>query len=119
MTNIVLKWQVPSNQWIYLQRGKIRFMKASAKKLKEERQESIKQQRNWSPVDYELWVWIRYYHGDRRIRDIDNYAKLVLDAMTGIVYDDDSQIEYLYLSKYYDKEFPRVEISIKQSFSSF
>jgi Holliday junction resolvase RusA-like endonuclease len=37
--------------------------------------------------------------------------------MAGIVFVDDSQIKYLFLSKHYDKENPRVEISIKQDLS--
>lgn len=92
-------------------------MKKEAHKLKEKRQEEVKKQWEWWVLDYELWIAIRYYHWDRRIRDIDNYWKLVLDCMTGIVYEDDSQIRHMYLSKYFDKENPRVEIDIKQSYS--
>jgi len=115
---IILQWQVMSNQHIYLQKGKMRFMRADAKKLKEKRVEEVKEQRKNIPVNYDLWVWIRYYHWDRRIRDIDNYTKIVLDCMNKIVFEDDNQIQFLYLSKYYDKENPRVEIEIKQSLST-
>ena len=112
---IILEWQVLSNQSIYLQRGKMRFIKKEAKELKAKWVEEVKKQWKWEPVDYELWIGITYYHWDRRIRDIDNYWKIVLDCMTGIVYKDDSQIQYMYLGKKYDKENPRVEIIVKQS----
>jgi Holliday junction resolvase RusA-like endonuclease len=37
-----------------------------------------------------------------------------MDALTGIVYEDDSQITEAYVVKDYDKENPRIEINIKQ-----
>ena len=43
--------------------------------------------------------------------DCDNIAKILLDAMTGIVYEDDKQIVKLSVEKYYD-EVPRVEVQI-------
>lgn len=60
-----------------------------------------------------LEVVIELYFGDRRIRDIDNYNKLILDALSGIVYKDDKQIQKLTITKYYDKEMPRAEVEIK------
>jgi crossover junction endodeoxyribonuclease RusA len=36
---------------------------------------------------------------DRRRRDVDNYAKATLDCLTGVLYDDDSQITELHLYK--------------------
>lgn len=43
--------------------------------------------------------------------DCDNIAKILLDAMTGIAYEDDKQIVKLSVEKYYD-EVPRVEVAI-------
>jgi len=40
-----------------------------------------------------LSVYIRVYFGDNRVRDWDNYHKLSMDSLTGIVYTDDSQIK--------------------------
>ena len=55
-------------------------------------------------------VNLRFFHGDKRKRDIDNYNKILLDSLSGIVYDDDKQIDSLHIEKYYDKEHPRVEV---------
>jgi Holliday junction resolvase RusA-like endonuclease len=117
MIDIVLTGQVPSNQTIYLQKWKMRFMKKSAKEIKEKRMQEVKSQYAWDPLDYSLFMRVKYYHWSHTKRDIDNYAKLVLDSMAGIVFVDDSQIKYLFLSKHYDKHNPRVEVSIKQDLS--
>ena len=44
--------------------------------------------------------------------DIDNIAKICLDALNGIAYHDDSQVARLTVEKYYS-EHPRVEIILK------
>jgi hypothetical protein len=38
--------------------------------------------------------------------------KLVLDALTGIAWNDDSQIARLHLYREYDRASPRIEISV-------
>ena len=57
-------------------------------------------------------IEMRLYHGTKRKCDIDNFSKLVFDALTGIIYEDDSQIVKLGITKGYDKENPRVELDI-------
>lgn len=52
------------------------------------------------------------YHGSRRRQDIDNYTKVLLDALTGTVFQDDSQIVKLSIEKGYDKIRPRVELEV-------
>lgn len=44
--------------------------------------------------------------------DVDNYAKGVLDALSGIVYTDDNIIVDLHVSKHYSDE-PRIEFEIE------
>ena len=50
-----------------------------------------------------LKVSINYRYG-RKGTDIDNYLKFTLDSMNGIVYDDDSQIFELAVTKEYVKK---------------
>lgn len=59
-----------------------------------------------------LRVAIQLFLGSKRKADWDNFHKLSMDAMTGLVYEDDSQIMYATVLKGYDKENPRIEIEI-------
>jgi hypothetical protein len=59
-----------------------------------------------------LSVSITLYFGTKRKADLDNFNKLSLDALGGIVYEDDSQIAELHLKRAYDKVRPRIEIAI-------
>lgn len=43
--------------------------------------------------------------------DVDNIAKIVLDALNGIAYKDDTQVVNLIVRKYYSNR-PRIEINI-------
>ena len=45
----------------------------------------------------ELSIWLDF--PDKRRRDIDNFAKIACDAMKGIAYADDSQIDHLHLHR--------------------
>ena len=45
--------------------------------------------------------------------DCDNVAKIILDALNGIAYKDDSQVVKLTIEKYFSYE-PRVEVEIKE-----
>ena len=45
--------------------------------------------------------------------DIDNYAKIVLDALNDIIYKDDNQVVSLNIRKFYSEK-PRMEIYIKE-----
>lgn len=45
--------------------------------------------------------------------DADNLAKIVLDALNGVAYDDDKQITKLLVTKAYGKD-PRVEVRLRE-----
>ena len=45
--------------------------------------------------------------------DTDNIAKIILDSLNGIAYDDDRQITELHVTKHYSKE-PRVEVELTE-----
>lgn len=108
--DITIDWQVLSTQTIYWMHGKSRFM---TKKWKQKKQEYVEAFQD----SYTLWITTQpiileviIYHWDKRKRDIDNYNKILLDAMEGIVYEDDSQIIEMTTKKFYDKERPRVHV---------
>lgn len=58
-----------------------------------------------------LYVQITFRLPDRRRRDLDNLSKGTLDALTGVIWVDDQQIETLVLKKRYGKG-PRAEICV-------
>ncbi len=62
------------------------------------------------PLQGPLSLKVELWWPDRRKHDIDN-VKSLLDAMTGIVWEDDSQVEDLHLMKGIDKENPRVDVA--------
>lgn len=101
-----------STQHAYGQHGKIRYMKKDAKDLKEQYQWEAKSQWKKKPLTEEIAVLIRLFFKDHRLRDFDNWHKISLDALTGIVWDDDSQIKKATIEMHHDKQKPRIEIEI-------
>lgn len=65
--------------------------------------------------EYQVKVDINFYNGNRRRRDLDNMAKLVLDALNKVAFADDYQVVELNLAKFFStKELARTEITIKE-----
>lgn len=118
MQNIILKGNPKSTQAIYgiNCRGNFptRYMTAKGKFIKEDYQWQVKRQWKGDPVSYSLDIEVKLYFGDNRKRDIDNFGKILWDSMTGIVYDDDSQIKKVMTEVFYDKADPRIELNIKR-----
>ena len=113
---IILKGKLLSTQTIYRThcRGKfaVLYMTKQGKELKElYRLESQKQYKGKvMSVDCEMEITL--FFKDKRRRDVDNYNKLVLDALEGIVYEDDKQIKKLTIEKKISVDDPRIEIVI-------
>lgn len=57
-------------------------------------------------------VSIAFFFKSKLRRDVDNYVKVVLDTLTGIVYHDDKQIQSIAATKAHDRDNPRIEIEI-------
>lgn len=83
------------------------------KAIKEGYQWEVRSQWRGAPLKGSIRVSIRFFFQTKRRRDLDNQNKLVLDALTGIAYEDDSQIDELHLCRSYDKERPRIEIKLE------
>jgi len=88
------------------------YMEGKAKALKEDYAYQAKQQHKKPPLEEDLSIGLKIYHKDKRKHDIDNYCKLVFDALNGILWKDDNQIIELIIQKYIDKEKPRLEIIV-------
>jgi Holliday junction resolvase RusA-like endonuclease len=88
-------------------------MTSEGKALKEAYQWEAKSQWRDAPIRSEISMCVCFYFKTKRRRDLDNQNKLVLDALSGIAYEDDSQIATLLLHRRYDKDAPRIEISIQ------
>ncbi|MCR5722022.1 MAG: RusA family crossover junction endodeoxyribonuclease [Lachnospiraceae bacterium] len=46
--------------------------------------------------------------------DIDNVAKIIMDSLNGVAYDDDKQVINLSIVKRWTDDYPRVEITISE-----
>jgi Holliday junction resolvase RusA-like endonuclease len=110
MKNIVITGNPISVNALYQGR---RFLTSKGKSLKLDYAWQVKTQWKSKPLDTRLKMTITAYFGSKRIRDLDNIGKIVLDAFTGIVYEDDGQIDELTFIRKYSKENPRVEIQLK------
>ena len=44
------------------------------------------------------------YHNRTKKPDLDNIAKAILDGLNGVAYEDDSQVSFLQIEKFYGKE---------------
>lgn len=89
------------------------YMKAECSTLKEDYQWQAKTQWKGGLISTDLEIHIRIYFGTKRKADWDNFHKLSMDALTGIVWEDDSLITVAHVSKHYDRLNPRIEIDIK------
>lgn len=88
-------------------------MSGEGKTLKESYQWQAKSQCK-KILTEDLEIWIKIYFGTKRRCDWDNFHKLSMDSLTGIVWEDDSQIQIAHVEKNYCKENPRIEIIIKE-----
>jgi len=115
-SQIILSGEPKSTQHIYglTCRGRFatRYMTPQGKALKEAYQWEAKAQWRQPPRKDELGVSVRFFFGTKRKADLDNFNKLWQDALTGIVYDDDSQISELHLYRDFDKQRPRIEVTV-------
>lgn len=86
-----------------------RLLSKKAKSMKEAVAWEAKAGWMHPPKDGPVKVEIVVYWPDERKRDVDN-VKGFIDALNGVLWEDDSQITDLTLRKRVDREEPRVEI---------
>lgn len=88
------------------------YMTNTGKVLKESYQWQLKEQYRGAPITGLITVAVEFYFGTKRKCDIDNFNKILFDAFSGIVWEDDSQIARAIYDKGYDAENPRIEVRI-------
>lgn len=86
------------------------YMTKVGKDIKEQYSLEAKSQWKKEPIKGDIKMWVTLYFGTKRVHDIDNFSKLLLDSLTGIVYEDDVQIQELHIKKEFDKSNPRIEL---------
>lgn len=115
---IILEGNPLSTQHIYGIdcRGKFprRYLIAKAKTRKVQYQWEAKSQWKGKMLEGLLVVDIKLYFKDKRKHDWDNYHKLSMDSLEGIVYKSDNQIDDSRVRRFLDKENPRIEININE-----
>lgn len=110
---ITLQGNPISTNQIYRRHGHIMYMSKEGKQMKESYQWQLKSQwRGNKCLTGPLGIEVRLYFKDNRRRDIDNYGKVLLDSLTGIIYEDDEQIQSMSVAKFVDKDNPRIEIEV-------
>ena len=93
--------------------GNRKYMSPEGRAIKEDYQWQAKSQYKGKPFTENLIVGVGLFFKDERRRDIDNYHKIILDSLTGIVWKDDSQIVELNSKKSIDKKNPRIELLLQ------
>lgn len=96
---IHLPWPPTVNSYYgHTMRGKrlIPFIRAAGKKFRAAVEEAIQEQVGYLNLDEKLHMEVILYPPDKRRRDLDNYMKALLDAMTHAkVWEDDALIDQL------------------------
>ena len=110
---IILPGNPISTNQIYRRHGHTIYMSNEGKARKEYYQLVAKSQSEGRmPLTRLVKVRIKLFFKDKRVRDIDNYCKILLDSLTGIVWVDDKQIQRMTVEKSIDAVQPRIEIEI-------
>lgn len=89
-----------------------RYMITKAKQLKESYIQQAKEQYKLLPIKGDIEIEVTIYFDTKRKADWDNFHKVSMDSLTGIIWEDDSQIQRAHVFKDYDKANPRLEITV-------
>lgn len=78
------------------------------------RVEALSAMKTHPPLTGGVWVTLEFYMPTRRRVDVDNLSKAVLDALKGVVYEDDRQIVRLVVNKYFRRIDSGVTITVEE-----
>lgn len=114
MHSITFKTLPLTTNRLYATRGRIRFLTSAAKANKAAMRREARAQYQGDPLTGPVAVRIVLWWPNRRKRDQDN-LKGLYDALSGILWEDDSLITDAFVSKRVDRDNPRVELSFVDS----
>lgn len=109
---IILKGEPISTNNCYRTHNNYRYITNKARDLKESYAWQAKSQWNGKPIKDNIEIIINIFFGTKRKSDWDNFHKLSMDALEGIVFENDNQIQKATVIKNYDKNDPRIEIEL-------
>ena len=89
------------------------YLKPKIREAKEALGWEARTQFRGAPMKGPLSLSITIYAATDRLFDSDNKLKLLQDALTGIVWEDDSQIIQHHIRKAVDRKDPRVEMTVE------
>ena len=114
MTKLILTGSPISTNGLYRKRGAGygMYMTDDGKARKEQYTWEARSQWKGKPLEDDVSVIVNLYFGTKAKHDIDNFTKILFDSLTGVCWKDDSQINRMTINKRYDKEQPRIEITI-------
>jgi len=122
---ITLNKMPTSTQHIYVNKGYrgriIRFLNAKAvefkKQLTTKTKKTLASKKGFKPFsEPNLLLTLDLYVPTRRKCDVDNFSKLILDSLNGLVYVDDSLIQEMIVRKFYRKGLPGIKIVVMEKF---
>lgn len=100
----------PSTNTAYYNRKGGRFLSNKGKTYKHSVRLLVMHEK---PTDDFYSVSLHLHPPTKARRDCGNYEKLVVDAMSGYIYNDDSQIKELHIYMHHkDKDSPRVVVEV-------
>lgn len=109
---IVLSGKPQSTNHLYSAFGSRVYMNKKGKDLKLDYQWQANMQWRKPLLTDDIELDVRLFFPDGRRRDWDNFHKLSMDSLTGIVWGDDSQIKKVTVEKFIDHKNPRIEIEV-------
>jgi crossover junction endodeoxyribonuclease RusA len=107
---LVLPYPISANRYWRSVPGRGVLLSADARRYKEDAgKEALAA--GVRPVDGPVALTVTLYRPAKR-GDLDNRIKVLLDALSGIAYRDDSQVVELHAYRLDDKDHPRVEVQV-------
>lgn len=90
------------------------YMSAEGKALKESYQKQLVKQWSGMPLKGSIRLKVELFFDSKGRHDYDNFGKILNDSFTGIVWEDDCQVEEAFIKKNYDKKNPRIEVVLEE-----